>query len=263
MNLRDSPLDENDFRAVVRILGDVVCMEGTPDEKRNRVMNGIAELVGTDTWLWGVSPLLEPGKQPVYLFHNSGGVDDTRMAIMLRAIEHSETGEMTARLAEEIAKASRQITRLRQDVIDNDWFERSAANPIWREADVGPILFSARPLPGVGISVLAFYRKHDAPLFTEREARIAHIVLSEVGGLHYAGLPHAVAKDVPGLPPRCRLLLNQLVRGRGRKDIAGDLGISIHTANDYIKQIFRHFGVKSQVELIARLRTGDGNDRSI
>ena len=184
------------------------------------------------------------------------------MAIMLRAIEHPETGAMTARLAAEIIAAGGHITRLRQDVIDDEWFLHSDASPIWREADVGPILFSMRPIPGLGTSVVGFYRPVSAPLFDEREARIAHIVLSEVGWLHEAGMPHSAAKDVPKLPPRCRLILNQLVRGTTRKQIADDLGISLHTVNDYLKRIFAHFGVHSQAQLIARLRHGNGNDRS-
>jgi DNA-binding CsgD family transcriptional regulator len=262
MHLKDSPITEDDFRAVVRILADVASMDGSPDHKRDHLLRELGILLKVDTFLWGVAPLIEPGKQPVYLFQNSGGIDDDRMALMLKAIEHPETGAMTARLAEEIIAAGGHITRLRQDVIDDHWFLHSDASPIWREANVGPILFSMRPIAGVGTSVVGFYRPVAAPLFDEREARIAHIVLSEVGWLHEAGMPHSAAKDVPKLPPRCRLILNQLVHGRPRKDIAADLGISPHTVNDYIKQIFRHFGVRSHLELIARLRHGDGKDRA-
>lgn len=153
------------------------------------------------------------------------------------------------------------ITRLRQDVIDNDWFLNSPANPLWQAADIGPILFSFRPIPGHGTSVAGFYRPASAPLFTERESRIAHIVLTEVPWLHESSLPHKAARNLPLLPPRCRLILNHLVLGRSRQEIAGDLSISIHTVNDYLKLIFRHFGVQSQIQLIARLRNGDGNDR--
>jgi DNA-binding CsgD family transcriptional regulator len=260
MNLQDSPITEDDFRAVVRILGDVAAMDGSADEKRNHLMRELGVLLDVDTWLWGVSPLLEPGKQPVYLFQNAGGIDDDRMALMLKAIEHPDTGAMTASMAQAMIKHG-HVTRLRQDVIENDWFLNSPANPYWRAANVGPILFSLRPIPEIGTSVIAFYRPVSAPLFTPREARIAHIVLTEVSWLHKAGMPHAEARDVPLLPPRCRLILNQLVRGRSRKEIADDLDLSLHTVNDYLKQIFRHFGVHSQTQLIARFRHGDGNDR--
>jgi DNA-binding CsgD family transcriptional regulator len=261
MNLKDSPISEDDFRTVVRILGDLAAMEGSTDDKRNFLMREIGLLLDTDTWLWGVSPLLEPGKQPVYVFQNTGGLDEERMALMLKAIEHPDTGAMTKQLAEDLIQAGGHITRLRQEVIADEWFLNSPANPLWKAANVGPILFSIRPIPGHGISVIGFYRPVSAPAFTAREARIAHVVLTEVGWLHEAGLPHAPARSVPLLPPRCRLILNQLVRGRPRKEIAGDLGLSVHTVNDYLKQIFRHFGVHSQAELIARFRLGDGNDR--
>ncbi len=261
MNLSDSPVTEDDFRAVVRILGEIASMDECPDVKRSHLMTELGHLLGADTWLWGVAPLMEPGKQPVYLFQNSGGISNERMALMLKAIEHPETGAMTSRLAEDMIAAGSHITRLRQDVIDNDWFVNSAASPLWRAADIGPILFSFRPIPGYGTSVAGLYRPASAPLFTEREARLAHIVLTEVPWLHETGLPHEAARDVPKLPPRCRLILNQLVRGRSRKEIADDLDLSPHTVNDYLKQIFRHFHVQSQVQLIARLRNGDGNDR--
>ena len=259
MNLQNSPITEEDFRMVVRILGDIAAMAGSPDEKRNHLMRELGVLLDVDTWLWGVAPLLEPGKQPVYLFQNAGGIDDDRMALMLRAIEHPETGAMTAPIARAMIESG-HVTRLRQDIIDDDWFLNSAASPLWRAANVGPILFSLRPIPGVGTSVIAFYRPVSAPLFTPREARIAHIVLTEVAWLHEAGMPHAVARDVPVLSPRTRHVLFELVAGRPRKQIAADLGISIHTVNDHMKKIFSHFGVQSQVQLIARFRNGDGND---
>ena len=81
---------------------------------------------------------MAPGSQPVYLFQNSGGIDGDRMAVMLKAIEHRKTAAKTARLATEMITAKGHITRLRQDVIDNDWFLNSPAQPLWQAADIGP-----------------------------------------------------------------------------------------------------------------------------
>ena len=39
------------------------------------------------------------------------------------------------------------------------------------------------------------------------------------------------------------------------------MGISIYTANDYIKTVYERFSVHSQPELISRFRIGDGGDR--
>ena len=138
MNLENSPITEEDFRAVVRILGDIAVMVGEPDDKRNHLMREVGLLLESDTWLWGVAPLMAPGSQPAYLLQNSGGIGDDRLAVMLKAIEHRETAAKTARLATEMIKAKDPISRLRQDVIDNDWFLNSPAQPRWQAADIGP-----------------------------------------------------------------------------------------------------------------------------
>ena len=137
----------------------------------------------------------------------------------------------------------------------------SPAKPYWEAANIGPILITLRPLPGYGVSCIGLYRQDEAPPFTERESRIAHIILNEVPLLHEAGMPHAASRSLPQLPPRCRLIINQLVRGISRKDIASHLGLGLSTVNGYTKTIFKHFDVHSQPELIARFTKGDGRDR--
>lgn len=260
MNLKDSPITEDDFRAVVRILADIASMDGTPDEKRRYLMTEIGILIGSDIWLWGLCPFIEPGKQPVYLFQNLGGMDDERASKLVMAIEHPDSGAMTAPIAKAMIESGGHVTRLRQQIIPDERFLSSPAYPFWEAANVGPLVLSLRPIEGYGAAVIAFYRPVSAPPFTPRESRIAHIVLSEVGWLHREGMPHTASGTVPVLPPRCRLILHQLLVGRTRKEIAADLGISPHTVNDYLKQIYAHFGVHSQAQLIARFRSGDGND---
>jgi DNA-binding CsgD family transcriptional regulator len=257
----DSPIEETDIRAIVRILGHVAAMKPSPDRQRKYLMGALAKLLGTDTWVWGVAPLLDPEKQPVYVFRHTGGMDEERMSRFLLAVEHPDTGVMTAPLAEAVAKTNSQVTRFLEQIIPLGRFRGSPAWEHWKAAGIGPILITIRPVPGYGISCIGFYRPVDARAFGEREARIAHIVLSEVPLLHEAGMPHAAARTLPQLPPRCRLIINQLVRGMSRHDIAAHLGLSPHTVHDYVKRIFQHFSVHSQSELIARLTCGDGMDR--
>jgi len=261
MNLQDSPVTEDDFLQVVRVLADIATMEGSLDDKRVRLMGEIASIIGADSWVWAFSPLLEPGAQPVYLVQNRGGFDEERISRLLMAIEHPDSGEMTAPFARAMMECGGHVTRIRQHIVPDERYFSSPALPFWRDANVGPLMLSARPLMGKGTSICAFYRVVAAPEFTPREARIAHIVLTGVPWLHEESTPHPQAHGIPRLPPRCRLILNQLVHGRSRKEIAADLDLSLHTVNDYIKQIFRHFGVHSQTQLVARLRSGDGGDQ--
>jgi DNA-binding NarL/FixJ family response regulator len=54
------------------------------------------------------------------------------------------------------------------------------------------------------------------------------------------------------LPPRVRQVLRCLLEGDGDKQIAVRLGLTRHTVNQYTKLLFRHFGVASRTELLAR-----------
>lgn len=255
-----SPLSEQDVRDLVRILGDVAAMKPDPDARRVYLMNGLAALLGTDTWVWGVAPLLDPEKQPVYLFQNTGGMDEERMSRFLMAVEHPDTARMTAPLAEALISAGSQVTRHIEQIITRERFAQSPAHPLWQAAGIGPILITLRPIPGYGISCIGFYRSVDAPMFTGRDSRLAHIVLNEVPLLHETGMPHTSSRNLPQLPPRCRLVMHHLVRGQTRKTIATHLGLSEQTVNGYVKKIFSHFSVHSQAELLVRFTRGDGRD---
>ena len=59
-----------------------------------------------------------------------------------------------------------------------------------------------------------------------------------------------VSGNVP-LGPRLQQTLQLLLAGDGEKQIAAKLGISRHTVHDYVKAIYRRFGVCSRAELLA------------
>jgi len=53
------------------------------------------------------------------------------------------------------------------------------------------------------------------------------------------------------LSPRLRDTLDALMTGASEKQIASELGISHHTAHEYVKALYRRFGVTSRPELMA------------
>jgi DNA-binding NarL/FixJ family response regulator len=54
------------------------------------------------------------------------------------------------------------------------------------------------------------------------------------------------------LPPRVRQTLSLLLNGDSEKEIARELRLSQHTVHVYVKQIYKHYGVCSRAELLAR-----------
>lgn len=253
-------LDTEDVCALVRLLGDTVAVKGA-NAQRDFLMQKAAEMIHADFWVWAVSPFLEPGKQPVYVIHQTSGFGEGQMAHFLNAVEHPDTGAMTEPIIKAMLEAGSQVTRARQQIVSDEQFTQSPAYPMWQAANVGTLLLSMRPLHGYGTSAIAFYRRFGAEPFTQRETRIAHILLTEVPWLHEAGLPHVVAASAPRLPPRGRMILNHLIQGHSRQEIAAALGLSEQTVKGYINQVYRHFSVGSQTELLKRFILGDGLDR--
>lgn len=259
--LGDSPLTEADVRAMVRLLGEVAADQGGHNAQKRRLVEGLCRLVDADSWAWGFCSSLEPGKQPVYIVGLHGGFEPARFARLMSVLDHPGMAAIMRPFAAELALTHAHLTRLVQQVVCYDEFSRTLLGRMWQDAGVGPIVLSYRPLDESTLSCVVLYRRPDRPLFGPRESRIVHIVASEVPWLHNVGWPEDRAATVPFLAPRPRTVLNLLLCGMNRKEIAANLNISEHTANDYVKLVFRHFGIHSQAALMHRFFSGDGGDR--
>jgi DNA-binding NarL/FixJ family response regulator len=66
------------------------------------------------------------------------------------------------------------------------------------------------------------------------------------------GAPSLALLDHPGLSGRMRQTLRGLLAGEAEKQIAYRLKLSPHTVHVYVKGLYRHFGVSSRGELLAR-----------
>lgn len=249
-----------DAAAIIRLLGDVAAEEGSHTVQKERLMNGLCRLVGGDAWIWCLGVQMKAGEQPVYTSFLHGGFTEQRFANYLTAIEHPDMADLTAPMLGEMSERNTHLTRLRQQIGSTASFENSKVYPLWCAADIGPIILSLRPLGDGSVVCVAVYRSQSLPLFDERECRIMHILLTEVPWLHELGWPEDRGVTVPRLGFRERLVLNLLLEGRTRANIAEHMGITINTANTYVKDLFRHFRVHSQPELMARFRQSDGGD---
>ncbi len=262
----DSPPDatptlpEADVRRMVRLLGSVIAAPGDFQEKRRLLMDGLCDLIGASAWVWSMSEF-HPDKPPssVGLIH--GGFDEVRFARYLEAINHPAMEAVSRPSSIELQKKGTHLTRTRQQMDVAGLLDRSAAAPLWEKLDIGPMIMSLRPMKGGGVNAIRVYRTLHEPVFDEVETKIAHIILSEVPWLHFEAFPDKQSQEITNLYPRHRTVLNCLCEGWSRKKIAEHLGLSVNTIHGYAKVIFKHFGVHSQAELLARFSVGDGGDK--
>lgn len=257
----EATLAETDVRSMIRLVGQVVSSRNDHAGMKRLLMEGLCDLVNADAWVWCLGCEMEAGKMPVYLSMAHGGFDEERYAGMLRAAAHPDLAWISETMIRDMREKNTQVTRLREQLAARDELAVAGIATHMKEADIGPFVIVMRPIDDRSVSTLGLYRRAAAPAFTERECRIAHIVLSEVPWLHEQGWPEDRGATVPNLSPRRQLVLNLLLEGRNRKDIADALSLSENTVATYQKAIYGHFGVNSHAALMHRFRQGDGGDR--
>jgi DNA-binding CsgD family transcriptional regulator len=255
----DILLDENDVRELVRLLGQVIAAKGDQTAKRNLVMEGLCRLLDADAWAWSLVHM-ELGSAPRQVVFLHDGIPDERLPHYLSAIEHEDLQWILNRLVVDAVTRRQPVTR-RDRQLFSDWPEDSIAFRTWVDkANLRSLILMAWPIVTGGFSGIGIYRNADRPAFGARETRIAHIVLSEIPWLHEEGWGEERGDSLVNLSKRPREILSLLVQGRARNQIADDLGLSIHTVHGYVRDIYRHFGVNSHLELINRFTRGDGGD---
>jgi DNA-binding CsgD family transcriptional regulator len=253
----DDQLPVSDVRQIVRLLGEVIAAPGDHGVKKRLLMDGLCQIIDATAWIWGVGQH-RPDSAPFYIAFDRGNIDEERFARLMEAVNHPEMQEFAQPFSEELVATGQHLTRLRQQINPTGSFIGSRAEQAWLRADIGPVLLSCKPLPDGGFSSIGIYRTAERELFSEKEARIAHIVLTEVPWLHLHGWPEERGQSALTLFPRLRTVLNLLIEGWSRKQIADRLDLSLNTINGYVKDIYRHFSVHSQAELLARLSRGNG-----
>lgn len=265
-NPAPQPIEEKDARAITRMLAEVAGIEGSHTIKKRKLLESLSDYIEADKWLAALRVQNLAGDMPHFVGQLHGGFSADQLGKLAESAAHPCLKEIDAPFAMELARRKTQITSRLEDYDKQGLWPGSPAAKLAEQADVGTFLASTRPFfdienDRVQASVVALYRAPGKPTFSERERRIAHIVLTEVSWLHTEGWPSDLMVSATSELPRNHLVLvNLLVHGNSREDIAEMKQLSIHTVNSYIKTIFSHFKVSSQTELMQCFIYGDGND---
>lgn len=135
-------------------------------------------------------------------------------------------------------------------VEDRIWYRSQHVQELRKAARVDSFIHSIAISGEGGMRCIALHRAWGERAFSERERRLVDVFHRECGFLHAptSGLREGRLR---GLAPRLADTLRGLARGRSEKHVAADLQLSPHTVHEYVKALYRHFGVRSRSELLA------------
>lgn len=148
----------------------------------------------------------------------------------------------------------------REDLLSDDaWygsdFFKLYATPAGVDHIISPVypLGTTKAVIGTGVM-----RRHGRPRFSDREQVLMFAFNAELGWFYesIAAPPGRPSPDATRLPPRVARTLEHLLAGQSEKEVARTIGVTRETVHQYVKEIYKHFGVRSRAELLARVLPG-------
>lgn len=247
-------VSEKDARAMVRLVGETAAVAATSSyqECRKFLLNGLCEMIGADAWLWSLSRVDAKTQKIYYLTSQNGGMNKKQLEYLSALVEHPSTTEAASGFGMALTVTQKPITMNRTQIDPEDKIYQGEVAELWQATGFKGLVMSGHPLDQDSYSHLSIYRNSQKIEFDQRETQIAHIVLSEVRWLHAMGWPEDRGVTIPKLTPQQRKVLHLLTEGYARKEMAEVLGISENTIAGYVKDVYRHFEVHSQTELVRK-----------
>ena len=183
---------------------------------------------------------------------------DAAMGFLDAYAERSQNGDLLVERALEKGRAIDGATELG----DRIWMTSGSFALLnrWGYAHCmcGPLFAGARM---IGVA----YTASSAAAPYSEQARARFDILCEAGSLALSGLIGRQAPAESGAPavvsredlsPRTREVACLVLRGRSNKEIARDLGLSVHTVKEYVGNLCRRVGAHNRTELANRLACG-------
>ena len=163
--------------------------------------------------------------------------------------DHLHAGGMTQDPLHEPVRrlAFRSFTRRRRDFVSDETWYAAPITELRRRCNVDDSLHSRRQLPHPGWShAVTLMRAWGEAPFTIRHRFIVNLLHRELGRLWSL----ADCGPLVALPPRLKQTLDLIFRGYSEKQIASALNVSVHTAHDFAKRLYRHIGVAGRGDLL-------------
>jgi len=245
---RSEMVELADVRAMLQLEGELGELPAGSDEQRRHALLGLSALVGAQVAIWGVfGKLVEDNGFLSAAIHLGWSGDRERDAYeeYLRESQATLPDPCIERVA--LAISAPVCTFIRPQLMsDRAWYRDEHVQRYRRGCSIDPFMHSVRVHRDAGY-VISLHRPWGARPFTERERGLVDLFHRESRAL-------APRERGPRLSPALDKTLRALLRGLSEKEAAAELGLSPHTVHEYVKALYRRFGVTSRAGLFARLR---------
>jgi DNA-binding CsgD family transcriptional regulator len=197
---------------------------------------------------------LEAGRRPVSLSTIRVGWRDDSAERAWHDYVESVPMQNTPEYARIIGTDAPNVLLTRDDIWDRPlWYRSRTFNERHLPSGIDDYILSIVAVPRLNLyHSLWAHRGVGAEMFTGRHRRMLSLLHNELGTHIGGALASACEPALQDLTRRQRDALDALLVGDSEKQIALRLGISNATAHEHVVSIYRHYGVNSRAELMAR-----------
>lgn len=247
----DVMIPHSQVAAIVRLLGNVAGMTTDLLSRKRILMDGLAQLVNADGWLWSATQVIKEENRPVSAGVLYAGLTESQFNGWLEASQIAHEQPPEDRPLTVLLNRGKHFTRCRHHVVpDHIWYNHPTVARYRLKNGIDHFLYSIYPLGPKHCSAIGLFRKVGREPFSDLECCVCHVIVANIRWLHKASFPDHHSKECVTLSPRQRTVLIHLLDGKSRDEIARLLHISPDTAKSHIRAVYRHFSVDSQVHLM-------------
>lgn len=253
-------VSDHDFQRLVRLwheLADIPAAQ--PEAALRHCLAGLAELIGAQNVAWvgatrakghaGNDPMAGWRPQAVAWLHPTPHMQQL-YAELLSKISLRDADPHTSAMAR---RHGRTRAHLCEELVDGShWNNSWLYNEVWRPSGLGDEITSAYSVDAGNESYLVVDRGSGDSPFTARERDLLMLFLQGSGSFHRETMrAHGLWDSSERLGASEKKVLRLLLSDRSEKEIAAVCGLTPATVHQYAVGLYRKFGVRGRVGLMA------------
>ena len=222
--------------------------------QKRHAIDGLRALVGAQVGVWAYVDGVSAGTGFLRTLLDIGWCGDAERRAFRSYVDREQWVSIDPSMPPLARAATSPMFTFTRDQLlgDRAWYGSEHVQGLRRTARVDSFIYTAYGPTANAAVALSLHRAWGERQFSERERRLVDLFHRECVFLHEAQGADLAPAILHGLSPRMREVLRGLSRGRSEKEVAAALRLSPHTVHDHVKALYRHVGVHSRSELLAR-----------
>jgi DNA-binding CsgD family transcriptional regulator len=254
---RPMSLRTTDVMAVMRHMADVAALKSDPVTQRQLLIDGMNQIVGTDSAFFYVADEWRPGMRPHFSHYTLSQQPDPTFLRYTAEFGIAFPLDDDPYCYHSIRAPALAQTWTDRDVLPGLGGQRRHGNFMdlkasGRLAD-GVISFYRTGAGGDRIVGVGMHRFGSAARLRQSQVALVTLAVGEIRRLVERG--HLALPPVEAwaaLPPRLQQVLDRMLSGHPPTRIARELGLSVWTVREHVQRLYKHHGVSSREELMAK-----------